>query len=57
MQQRLLFVGYGNVGRALMRMLAEKADVLRERYDLTFAVAGIYTRTTGGVMLPDISPG
>jgi homoserine dehydrogenase len=29
---------------------------LRERYDLTFAVAGIYTRTTGGVMLPDLSP-
>lgn len=56
MQQRLIFVGYGNVGRALIRMLAEKAEALRERYGLTVAVAGIYTRSTGGVMLPDVSP-
>ena len=56
MQQRLLFIGYGNVGRALMRMLAEKAEALRQQHDLTFAVAGIYTRTTGGVMLPDLVP-
>src|SRR5579871_2889083 len=56
MQQRLLFIGYGNVSRALVRMLAEKAEILREQYGLTFAVAGIYTRSTGGVTLPDMSP-
>jgi homoserine dehydrogenase len=56
MELRLLSLGYGNVGRALVRMLAEKANVLRERYDLTFAYSGIYTRSAGGVTLPDVSP-
>jgi len=56
MHLRLLSLGYGNVGRALVRMLAEKADELRERYGLTFGYSGIYTRSTGGVTLPDVSP-
>ncbi len=56
MHLRLLSLGYGNVGRALVRMLAGKADALRERYDLTFSYSGIYTRSTGGVTLPDVSP-
>jgi homoserine dehydrogenase len=56
MHIRLLSLGYGNVGRTLVRMLAEKADTLRERYDLTFSYSGIYTRSTGGVLLPDLSP-
>ncbi len=47
MHLRILSLGFGNVGRAVAVMLAEKADELRERYDLTVAYAGIYTRSGG----------
>jgi homoserine dehydrogenase len=56
MHIRLLSLGYGNVGRALARMLAEKADALRERYGLTFSYSGVYTRSTGGAPLPHLNP-
>jgi homoserine dehydrogenase len=56
MHLRLLSLGYGNVGQALVRMLAEKEAELREQYDLTFGYAGIYTRSSGGLVLPDLSP-
>lgn len=48
MHLRIAILGYGNVGRALVAMLAEKADVLRERHHLTVGVSGILTRSAGG---------
>jgi homoserine dehydrogenase len=53
MRLRLLSLGFGNVGRALAVMLAEKADELRERYDLTVSYTGVYTRSGGLVTYGD----
>ena len=47
MHLRIAILGYGNVGRALITMLAEKEAVLRERHDLTIGVTGIMTRSAG----------
>lgn len=53
MHLRLASLGFGNVGRALAQMLAEKADELQKRYDLTFSFTGIYTRSAGAVLWPE----
>ncbi len=57
MHLRIALLGYGNVGRALIGLLAEKADVLRDRHNLTLRVTGIMTRRAGGWLAPKgISP-
>jgi homoserine dehydrogenase len=43
----LAFLGFGNVGQALARLLLRKRDELQARYDLTFAVTGIATGRHG----------
>ncbi len=43
----LALLGFGNVGRALARLLLRKQDELRARYNLTFAVTGIATSRHG----------
>src|SRR6185437_13634324 len=48
MHMRIALLGYGNVGRALISLLAEKADVLRDPHNLTMGVTGIMTRSAGG---------
>ena len=48
MYLRIALLGYGNVGRALIELLAEKEAVLREGHDLTIGVTGILTRSAGG---------
>ena len=48
MYLRIALLGYGNVGRALIAMLADKAEVLRERHGLAIGVAGMMTRSAGG---------
>ena len=53
MHLRLASLGFGNVGRALAQMLAEKADDLQRRYDLTFSFTGIYTRSAGFTIMPE----
>lgn len=53
MHLRLASLGFGNVGLALARMLAEKADELQRRYDLTFSFTGIYTRSALGTIVPE----
>lgn len=53
MQLRIASLGFGNVGRALASMLAEKADELRRRYDLTLTYTGAYTRSANGWIAPD----
>ncbi len=40
-------LGFGNVGRALARLLMEKAPTLEAEFNLTFTVTGIATRSRG----------
>ena len=53
MQLRIALLGYGNVGRALIELLAEKEIVLREQHGLTIGVTGMLTRTSGGWLAND----
>jgi homoserine dehydrogenase len=53
MHLRIALLGYGNVGRALVAMLAEKAAVLRDNHQLTVGVVGIMTRSAGGWLSAD----
>lgn len=53
MQIRLVMMGFGNVNRALARLLLRKADALRERHDLTLSVTGITTHSHGRASNPD----
>ena len=53
MHLRLAALGFGNVGKALAAMLAEKEAVLRERYGLTVAFTGAMTRSAGGWVAPE----
>ena len=39
-QYNLCFLGFGNVGRALARLLAAKSVELRELYGIEFRVTG-----------------
>ena len=41
MHHRLAFIGFGNVARALVRLLQRKQDLLLKSYDVTFSVTGI----------------
>lgn len=47
MHHRLAFVGFGNVARALARLLLRKQDVLKADFDATFSVTGIATGRHG----------
>lgn len=53
MQYRLAFLGFGNVGRALARLLLQKQSELISRYDITFSVTGIATGQHGSAIHPD----
>ena len=44
----LALLGFGNVGRALARLLQRKQAELQSRYDITFRVTGIATGKHGG---------
>lgn len=44
---RLCFLGYGNVGRALARLLVAKSGELRERYGFDWEITGVATRRIG----------
>src|SRR5579885_1529644 len=50
MHLRLALVGFGNVGRAFVGLLNEKADELSSRYGLTCAITGVATRRRGGFL-------
>ena len=49
----IALVGFGNVARALARLLIRKTDTLRRDYDLTFRVTGIATHSRGFAIDPD----
>jgi homoserine dehydrogenase len=44
---RLCFLGFGNVGRALARLLVAKSAELRENYDIEWEITGVATRRMG----------
>ena len=46
-EYRIALVGFGNVGRALLRLLESKQQVLRENYGFTTRVTGIATLRHG----------
>jgi homoserine dehydrogenase len=48
----LALVGFGNVGRALARLLLNKQDELKSGYNLTFTVTGIATGRHGMAINP-----
>jgi homoserine dehydrogenase len=49
----LCFVGYGNVNRTLVRLLADRAHELRERYGIAWRITGIASRRLGWIANPD----
>jgi len=49
----LAIVGFGNVGRALLRLLISKETELRRRYDVRWRLTGVATRRTGWLADPD----
>ena len=50
---KLAFIGFGNVARALARLLIRKQDVLKSQYDITFSATGIATGSHGFAVNPD----
>ncbi len=44
---RLCFLGFGNVGRALARLLVSKSNELRENYGIEWEINGVATRRMG----------
>src|SRR5690349_18876274 len=44
---RLCFLGFGNVGRALARLLVAKSTELREKHDISWKITGVATRRLG----------
>src|SRR5262249_5687978 len=49
---RVALLGCGNVGRALLAMVAEKTDALRDERDLTLTFSGGRARPGGGWIAP-----
>lgn len=46
-QYNLCFLGFGNVGRALARLLVAKSADLRERYGIEWRISGVASRRMG----------
>lgn len=46
-QYNVCFLGFGNVGRALARLLAAKSVELREQYGIEFRITGVASRRLG----------
>jgi homoserine dehydrogenase len=44
---RLCFIGFGNVGRALVRLLVAKSAELRDNYGIEWEITGVATRRLG----------
>jgi homoserine dehydrogenase len=50
---KLALLGFGNVGRALARLLLQKQAELKSQYDIEFSVTGIATGSHGAAVNPD----
>ena len=53
MHYNLALIGFGNVARALARLLLRKQDLLKSQYDITFAFTGISTGKHGVAVRPE----
>ncbi len=53
MHYKLALIGFGNVARALARLLVRKQDFLKSKYDLTFSFTGISTGRHGFAVNPN----
>jgi len=53
MNYNIAFIGFGNVARALARLLDRKRDLLQSKYDITYSVTGIATGSHGFAVNPD----
>ncbi len=53
MHCKLALIGFGNVARALARLLVRKQDLLKSKYNLTFSFTGIATGKHGFAVDPD----
>jgi len=49
----LAFVGFGNVARALARLLEHKSSLMESKYGITYSVTGIATGSHGNAVNPD----
>jgi len=49
---KLAFIGFGNVARALARLLIRKEDLLKAQYNITFSTTGIATGSHGFTVNP-----
>jgi len=52
-QYNLCFLGFGNVGRALARLLVAKSAELREQYGIEFRITGVASRRLGWLAAKD----
>ena len=43
----LCLLGFGNVGRALVRLLMSKSNELREQYGIEWKITGVASRRIG----------
>ena len=50
---KLAFIGFGNVARALARLLERKHGLLETQYDITYSITGIATGSHGFAVNPD----
>lgn len=53
MHYNLSFIGFGNVARALVRLLERKRGLLQSQYDITYSITGIATGKHGFAVNPD----
>lgn len=49
----LAFIGFGNVGRALARLLAAKTEELRDAYGIEWRISGLASRSLGWLVLSE----
>ena len=52
-QYNLCFLGFGNVGRALARLLVAKSSDLRDQYGIDFQITGVASRRIGWLAKSD----
>jgi len=50
---KLAFIGFGNVARALARLLERKRVLLKSKYDITYSITGIATGSHGFAVNPN----
>ncbi|HVQ39351.1 MAG TPA: hypothetical protein VMS31_17560 [Pyrinomonadaceae bacterium] len=56
-QYNVCFLGFGNVGRALARLLQAKSKELSEHYGIEFQVTGVASRRLGWLSKPNDAGG